>query len=95
MVKLSKDNMVKGKVYYIHIHLPRQYNPIWIQEWYGPAIEIKSEKLENYWRSYDDNIGCIEIREATPEEREWLYLCVNENKFLPKPNKTNNIVEIW
>lgn len=34
-------------------------------------------------------------RKATPHEKQWFELCVEQNKFIPMPEFKNQLYELW
>lgn len=93
---VSKKDLVKGEIYYIHVKLAEFYNPIYIQKWKGPDIRIKDKKFHKNWVSYDVDIKFLELRKATSEEKQWLEECIKRDTFVPFDQiKIEKIHELW
>jgi hypothetical protein len=98
---MTFSDLVIGGVYYVHCP---KYGFKWIVERgenlfnrYGIDLTISNDpRLEKSMGSFVEDYEW-EIREATKEEREWLWKSINADNIVPREsiNPINNNYEIY
>jgi hypothetical protein len=62
----------------------------------GTYVDMRRSSFTRH-SEWSHNANTFTCRLATQEEREWLDLCIKENKFVPKPEKMEqkSVLEEW